>query len=112
MANRQADLFPTALTLRLDAQTWEQLEQTARQSEQTVEQWVRILLEKALRQEAKAVRRIKGALAARDLAPLDAFLPEGTDPFLPLTEVETGRPSRFEDIQTRMRFAGTPALLR
>ncbi len=109
MANRQ---LPTALTLRLDAQTWEQLEHIAIQSEQTAEQWVQALVEKALRQEAKSHRRVRGATAARDLAPLDAFLPEGTDPFQPIGEADYQRPSSFEDIQTRMRFAGTPALLR
>ncbi len=114
MANRLVDPVPTALTLRLDAQTWEQLEQAASQSEQTVDQWVHALLEKALRQEARASRKIRGASSVRDLAPLDAFLPEGTDPFMPIGEVDAPRSkaSSFEDIQTRMRFAGTPALLR
>lgn len=112
MPSREAKRFPAALTLSLDADTWEQLEQMASQQSLGVEDWVKALIEKALRQEAKQVRRLRGASVARDLAPLDAFLPEGTDPFTPHEFGEPSPRSSFEDIQNRMRFAGTPALLR
>ena len=111
MACRDGDRFPAALTLSLDASTWEQLEQSAFRQLLTVEDFVKAMIEKALRQDGRKGQRVKGALHSREVAPLDAFLPEGTDPFLH-GEREDRRPgaSSFEDIQTRMRFAGTPAL--
>ena len=113
MQSREESRHPTALTLRLDAEAWVQLERAAASQLLPMEDYARGLLERALQQEGRSLsRRVRGATGERrNPAPLDAFLPEGVDPFESNEQVGLAALS-FEDIQARMRFAGTPALLR
>jgi hypothetical protein len=103
---------PTALTLCLDAELLAQLERAAASQLVSIEDYARSLLERAAKQQG--VRRVKGASPeGRSPAPLDAFLPEGVDPFASNEGKQVPAAAlSFEDIQARMRFAGTPALLR
>jgi hypothetical protein len=97
------------LTLRLDDQSLEILENLAATQRCSVDEYVMGLVRRALRSEQK-LRKPK-TLDSQD-APLDAFLPEGTDPFAPVSHGDNGLASSFADVQTRMRFAGTPSILR
>lgn len=100
----------TDLTLRLDDQTQEALENLAATQRCNVEELVMALIRKAVRNEVKPAKK-PGATANPhpERAPMDDFLPEGVDPFAPL---ELNQRSSFADVQTRMRFAGSPGCLR
>lgn len=95
-----------ALKLKLDEASLEILENLAGAQRCSVEEFVTSLVRRAIRSEQKA-RRPKNE--ARD-APMDAFLPEGADPFASHDMVALA--SSFADVQTRMRFAGTPSIFR
>lgn len=108
-----------ALTLKLDEHGLEVLENLASAQRCTVEEFVTGLVRKAVRLDEKS--RTTGNCnqtgkvrpnAGDGRAPLDAFLPEGADPFAPVTHGDGGLASSFADIQTRMRFAGTPSIFK
>ncbi len=96
-----------ALNLNLDDESLEILENLAGAQRCTVEEFVSGLVRKAIRGEQRT-RRQKTSVPSD--APMDAFLPEGTDPFDP-SEL-SALASSFADVQTRMRFAGTPSLFK
>ncbi len=100
----------SALILRLDDQVQEALENLAAEQRCSLEECAQGLLRRVLRE--KISRKVKPSPIQH--APLDDFLPEGADPFAPVHWEGSGRhgASSFADVQTRMRFAGTPALLR
>ncbi len=112
MPNSVGPRDPSSLTVVLDAQLLAQLERYAAQHLISVSDFVRNSIQQAMAREMpRPARRNKSSTERPDEAPLDAFLPEGVDPFAP-AEVAMGLASNFEEIQARMRFAGTPALLR
>ncbi len=96
-----------ALNLHLDDESLEILENLAGAQRCSVEEFVSGLVRKAIRGEQRS-RRQKSQVAQG--APMDAFLPEGTDPFE--AGDNSGLASSFADVQTRMRFAGTPSIFR
>ena len=102
------------LTLRLDDQTQEALENLAGAQRCTVEEYVMALIRKAVRGEQKSAKKQGASSQAANpaRAPMDDFLPDGVDPFAPAYWENSGRASSFADVQARMRFAGTPGLLR
>ena len=106
-----------ALTLKLDDHSLEVLENLAATQRCTVDEFVMGLVRKAVRMDEKARANLsathngKARPSAAD-APLDAFLPEGVDPFAPVAHGESGLASSFAEVQTRMRFAGTPSIFR
>ncbi|RZA18667.1 MAG: hypothetical protein EOP10_20750 [Proteobacteria bacterium] len=97
-----------ALKLNLDPESLEILENLAGAQRCSLDEYVTGLVRKAIRSEQKTRRPGRGGLAQE--APMDAFLPEGVDPFE--TSDNHGLASSFADVQTRMRFAGTPSLFR
>jgi hypothetical protein len=103
---------PSTLTVQLDDTLLAQLERQAAQYLISVDELVRRAIKQSLEHDTlKASKKTRPSATRHDEAPLDAFLPEGADPFAP-ADVVTGLASNFEDVQARMRFAGTPALLR
>ncbi len=98
------------IRISLDDQSLEVLENLAAAQRCTVEELVLSLARRAIRAEQK-VKKPKGNPLFED-APLDAFLPEGADPFEPVTALSHQLASSFADVQARMRFAGTPSLFR
>ena len=98
------------LTIHVAPRTFESLQKKAAEAGETVESlledWLGQML---LKSSEKSGRKLRGN-SEIPKAPMDAFLPEGADPFVSDSE-ESGGLS-FADIQARMRFAGTPALLR
>ncbi len=98
-----------ALTLSLDDQSRDVLEDLAAAQRCSVDEYIMGLVRKAIRNEQK--QRMQKNSAAQD-APLDAFLPEGADPFAPVALGESGLASSFGQVQARMRFAGTASILR
>ena len=94
------------LVLQLDEMTMEALENLAATQQCSLAECVQLLVKKACR--PRETKRGSSNVSKAD-APLDAFLPEGCDPFAPAQE---GLASHFADIQARMRFAGTSSLLR
>ncbi|HYX34474.1 MAG TPA: hypothetical protein VE954_15325 [Oligoflexus sp.] len=112
MPNRGVSRKPSTLTVQLDGTLLAQLERQAAQSLITVDELVRRAIQQSLAAESpKASKKTRPSATQHDEAPLDAFLPEGVNPFAP-ADVVTGLACNFEEIQARMRFAGTPALLR
>ncbi|MBC7661995.1 MAG: hypothetical protein H7249_20060 [Chitinophagaceae bacterium] len=101
----------TGLTLKLslDDQSLGVLEDLAANQRCSIDELIMGLVRRAIRNEQKN-RKIK--TPGYDDAPMDAFLPEGTDPFSPANSSGSGLASSFAEVQTRMRFAGTPSLLR
>ncbi len=116
MPNSDVPPSSSALTVTLDASLLAHLERYAEQNLISVNDLVRTaILQTLSRDTPKSLRKSRPSTQRPDEAPLDAFLPEGVDPFSPAEAVlpaPTGLASNFEDIQARMRFAGTPALLR
>lgn len=100
------------LTLKLDDPSLEVLEDLAARQRSSIDEFIVGLLRKAIRTEEKQRGASHRQRALGLDAPLDAFLPEGADPFAPLSHGESGLASSFAEVQTRMRFAGTPSLLR
>lgn len=112
MPNSGVSRKPSTLTVQLDDTLLAQLERQAAQYLISVDELVRRAIKQSLENDTmKAAKKTRPSATRHDEAPLDAFLPEGVDPFAP-AEVATGLASNFEEIQARMRFAGTPALLR
>ena len=112
MPNSGVSRKPSTLTVQLDDTLLAQLERQAAQYLISVDELVRRAIRESLAVEsAKAPKKSRPSATRHDEAPLDAFLPEGVDPFAP-ADVVTGLASNFEEVQARMRFAGTPALLR
>jgi hypothetical protein len=112
MPNSGVSRKPSTLTVLLDDTLLAQLERQAAQYLISVDELVRRAIEQSLVSEvAKAPKKARPGATRHDEAPLDAFLPEGADPFAPV-DVVTGLASNFEEVQARMRFAGTPTLLR
>src|SRR6476469_3263485 len=97
-----------ALKLNLDQESLEILENLAGSQRCSLEEFIAGLVRKAVRSELRNRRPHKGS--GPEDAPMDAFLPEGVDPFD--TQEARGLASSFEDVQTRMRFAGMPSLFR
>jgi len=97
------------LTLSLDDLSMEVLENLAATQRCSVDEYIMGLVRKAVKAEQKQ-RRHKDISAHE--APMDAFLPDGVDPFEPVAQGETGLASSFDEVQTRMRFAGTPSIFR
>jgi hypothetical protein len=116
MPNSDVPRKNSALTVTLDASLLARLERYAEQNLISVNDLVRTaILQTLARDTPKSLRKVRPMTQRPDEAPLDAFLPEGVDPFSPAEAVlpaPAGLASNFEDIQARMRFAGTPALLR
>lgn len=96
-----------ASKLNLDEESREILENLAGAQRCTLDEYVTSLVRKAIRAEQR-VRRQRNSQVSD--APMDAFLPDGADPFA--THEGSGLASSFADVQTRMRFAGTPSLFR
>lgn len=102
----------TSLTVSLDPLLMAQIELCAQQQLLSVEDYVKAALQLALQRDLSRPSRkakIKGA-ERESAAPLDAFLPAGVDPFVP-AEPSPALATSFEELQTRLRFAGTPSLL-
>ena len=103
----------SALTLNLEAALRAKLESLAAEQLLSLDDYVTGLLQQILLNEApKPPRKAKHA-GSKDyrLAPMDAFLPAGVDPFSS-AGADSVLASSFEDIQARLRFSGTPSLLR
>ncbi len=112
MPNSGVSRKPSTLTVQLDDTLLAQLERQAAQYLISVDELVRRAIQQSLASESpKATKKTRPSATRHDEAPLDAFLPEGVDPFAP-ADVVSGLATNFEEIQARMRFAGTPALLR
>ncbi|WP_176736777.1 CopG family transcriptional regulator [Oligoflexus tunisiensis] len=112
MPNSGVSRKPSTLTVQLDDTLLAQLERQAAQSLVSVDELVRRAIRESLSAGTpKASKKTRPSATRHDEAPLDAFLPEGVDPFTP-ADVVTGLATNFEEVQARMRFAGTPALLR
>ncbi len=105
---------PALLTIGLDADTLAKLEAAAALELLSLEDYIRDLFARHLRSDDKdkSVRKVKGARAAQrsavPRAPLDAFLPDGVDPFL--RDEAAQALAQFEQMQTRLRFAGSAAV--
>lgn len=102
-----------SLTLGLDADRLAQLEQAAAAQKCSVDAYILSILDRALQGEVDGASRGKtrekrtGAILVPDRAPLDAFLPEGADPFQ--REEAAGRELvSFVHQQAQLRFAGAP----
>jgi hypothetical protein len=112
MPNSGVSRKSSTLTVQLDDTLLAQLERQAAQTLIPVDELVRRAIRESLTADTpKASRKTRPSATRHDEAPLDAFLPEGVDPFAP-ADVVTGLATNFEEVQARMRFAGTPALLR
>ena len=113
MPKRGVSRNPSTLTVQLDATLLAQLERYAALHLMSVDEVVKQAIQQTLTaaEAPKSTKKTRSSATRHGEAPLDAFLPEGVDPFAPADAV-SGLASSFEDIQTRMRFAGTPALLR
>jgi hypothetical protein len=103
---------PSTLIVQLDDTLLAQLEREAARLLVSVDQLVRQAIQQSLAVEpSKPSKKNRPSAARHDEAPLDAFLPEGVDPFAP-ADVVNGLASSFAEVQARLRFSGTPALLR
>lgn len=112
MPNSGVSRKSSTLTVQLDDTLLAQLERQAAQYLISVDELVRQAIQQRLARDVpKTSKKTRPSATRHDEAPLDAFLPEGVDPFAP-ADVVTGLASNFEEVQARMRFAGTPALLR
>lgn len=97
---------PISLKLNLDEESLEVLQSLAGGQHCSLEEFVALLVRRAIKSEK--TKRPKSAEFAE--APMDAFLPAGADPFANPETLQLA--SSFADVQTRMRFAGTPSIFR
>ena len=113
MQSSEVPCHRSAFSVNLEPAAQTLLERIAAQQLISVEEYIQTAIQQALlRDQPRSTRKAKRAnpeLPA--VAPLDAFLPVGVDPFAPV-EAEPALASSFDVEQARMRFAGTPSLLR
>ena len=96
-----------ASKLNLDQESREILENLASAQCCSLDEYISGLVRKAIRGEQRTRRQRNSHVSD---APMDAFLPEGVDPFA--INESSALASSFAEVQTRMRFAGTPSLFR
>jgi hypothetical protein len=113
MQSSEVPCLRSAFTVNLEPTALALLERIAAQQLLTIEEYIQAAIQQALlRDQPRSVRKAKKANPEHPaVAPMDAFLPVGVDPFAPV-EALPALASSFEEVQARMRFAGTPSLLR
>lgn len=114
MPNHDASCKTYGLKDWLDAKLLRACEEAAHRHGISLNDWVERTLSQSIQKELSKNNRLAKKEGLAFDAPLDAFLPDGANPFTPLKSVEgsASLATSFEDIQTRMRFSGTTALLR